>query len=171
MIHWYHLSQNYLFKLFIVLIFMLFVEVYYTIIIFSYWIIRTTIIFVGITFVVYLMLKRWRFLFITNFFYISYSILFCHFPRVDWFSNSLFSNNQSFWSFFFKFLQGIKRFSIFILSKSSPCPDKREKISLSFRISISVGFSILVILLDYLVLRVDLDLSIELSVSGFLEGR
>ena len=43
---------------------------------------------------------------------------------------------------------------------------KEKHFSLSLVISISVGFYILVFLLDELVIEVDLDLFIELSVSG-----
>ena len=49
----YHISI--LFETFIVFILMLFVHVYYTIISFSWQIIITTILFIGITFVIYLM--------------------------------------------------------------------------------------------------------------------
>ena len=68
------------------------------------------------------------------------------------------------------FLQGIRILSGVILARSYLCPDKIEKIPLSLKVSISVGFYILLLLLDKLVLGVDLDLSIELSVSNFFLG-
>ena len=57
---------------------------------------------ISITFVVYLMPKLRRCFFRTKCFYISYSIIFFPFTRVDWFLNRLFSNDRSVWSFFFK---------------------------------------------------------------------
>ena len=50
-------------------------------------------------------------------------------------------------------------------AKSSPCPEKLEISLLSLTIYISVGFSILIILLDKLVPGIDLDLSTVLTVS------
>ena len=90
---------------------------------------------------------------------------------VDWFLNRFLSNNRSVWIFPYLFLLVIQRLSGDIVAKSSLCPDKSETYLLSLRISISVGFSILVFLLDKLVLGVDLDLSIELSVSGLFFWR
>ena len=62
--------------------------------------------------------------------------------------------------FFLLFLQGIRRLSGVILDKLSPCPKKSEISLLSLRIYISVGFSILILVLDKLVIGVDLDLYI-----------
>ena len=93
----YHISI--LFETFIVFILMLFVHVYYTIISFSWQIIITTILFIGITFVIYLMSRTWRCFLKTIFFYISYSILFFSFLRVDCIYNRLFYNNWSVWNF------------------------------------------------------------------------
>ena len=87
------------FELFILFIFMFFVQVYYTIISFTWWIIRTMSPLITITFLVYLIPKWWRCFFMTGFFYIIYSILFCPFPRVDWFFNRLFYNYRSVWIF------------------------------------------------------------------------
>ena len=100
----------------------------------------------------------------TSFSYISYSVLFCPFPSIDWFLDRFFSNNRSVWGFSLLFLRGIRRISGVIYYKSSPCPDKSKISLLSSRISISMDFSILVLLLDKLFFWVDLYLSIELSV-------
>ena len=62
-------------------------------------------------------------------------------------------------------LRGIQRISGVIPDKSSPFPDKPEGYLLSLKIYISVGFSILVLLLDRLVPVIYLDLSIVLTVS------
>ena len=110
--------------------------------------------------------KNMEVFFRTSVFYIIYSILFFPFTRVDWFLNRFFSNNRSVWSFFLLFLHGIRRISGVVPAKSSHYPDKSERSVLSFIISISVSFSIMVILLDKLFLWVYLDLSIESSVSG-----
>ena len=67
--------------------------------------------------------------------------------------------------FFLLFLQAIRRVSGVTLDKFSPCPDRTERIKLSLWISISEGFSILVLLLDKLVLGIVLDLSTVFSVS------
>ena len=61
--------------------------------------------------------------------------------------------------FFIVFLRGIKRISDDTLDKLSPCPGKTETLKLSLWISISEGFSILLLLLDELFLGIDLDLS------------
>ena len=86
--------------------------------------------------------------------------------------------------FFPLFLRGLQRVSGFTLDEISPCPGKTETLKLSLWISISEGFSILVLLLDKLglgiyldsftvfyvsVLWVDLDLSIDLTLSVFVD--
>ena len=112
------------FELFIVFIFMFFVQVSYKIISFSQWIITTTIIFIDITFVIYLMSKIcWRFM-KTIFYYIIYSIPFWYFPRVDCISNGFFSCNQTIWCFNYLFLRWIRCWYSVKLDKLSPCLDK-----------------------------------------------
>ena len=93
--------RSILFEFFIVSIFMLFFQVYYTIISFSPWIIITTIRFIGINFIILLMSKIWRCFMKTIFFYISYSIPFWFFSRVDCISNRLFSYNRTVWCFIY----------------------------------------------------------------------
>ena len=66
---------------------------------------------------------------------------------------------------FLLFLQGIQSISGVIPFKSSPYKDKSERSLLSPTISISVEFSILVLILDKLVPGIDLDLSNVLTVS------
>ena len=66
---------------------------------------------------------------------------------------------------FILFLIGIQRVSGVTLDKLSPCPDKTETLKFFLWISISEGFSILVLLLDKLVLGIVLDLSTVFSVS------
>ena len=61
-------------------------------------------------------------------------------------------------------LRVIRRLSGVTIDKSSSYLDKIETFLLSLRISFSVGFSILVLLVDKLVIEVDPDLSIELSI-------
>ena len=68
--------------------------------------------------------------------------------------------------FFFRlFLRGIRRVSGVTLDKLSPCPDKTETLKFSFQMSISEGFSILLLLLDKLFIGIDLDLFTVFSVS------
>ena len=67
---------------------------------FSSWIIRTTILFIGITFVIYLMRNRWRIFMKTIFFYISYSILFLCIFRSDCIYNRFFSYKWTVWCFY-----------------------------------------------------------------------
>ena len=67
--------------------------------------------------------------------------------------------------FFLLFLRGIQRISGVTLDEIYPCPGKTETLKLSLWISISKGFSILVLLLDKIFLITDLDLSTVLSVS------
>ena len=88
-----------LFELFNVLICVLFVQFYYIIFIFSPWIIRTEILFIGITFIIYLMSKIWRYFMKTIFFYICYSILFLLFSRFDCITNRFLSYNPTDWCF------------------------------------------------------------------------
>ena len=61
--------------------------------------------------------------------------------------------------FFLLFLRLIRKIYGDTLDKLSLFPDKKEKLKLYLWISISEGFSILVILLDKVVLGIDLDLS------------
>ena len=66
--------------------------------------------------------------------------------------------------FFILFLQGICCWSGVTLDKLSPCPDKTETLKLSLQISIYLGFSILVLLLDKKVLEIDPDLATVFTV-------
>ena len=93
----YH--RSILFELFVVFIFMFFVQVSYTIISLIWRIIRTMILFIGIIFVIYLMSKICRCFFQTIYFYTSYSNLFCPIPKVDCIFNRFSSNNRSIWVF------------------------------------------------------------------------
>ena len=69
--------------------------------------------------------------------------------------------------FFFLFFRWIQRISGVKPAKSSPYKEKSEKYLLSLRISISMGFSIPVLVLDKLVTGIYLDLSTVLTVSVF----
>ena len=66
---------------------------------------------------------------------------------------------------FLFFLQVILIISGVTSDKSYPGKEKPERFLLSLKISISVGFSILVLILDKLVPGLDLDLSTVLTVS------
>ena len=61
--------------------------------------------------------------------------------------------------FFILFLRGIQRISGVTLDKLSPFPNKIETLKLSLWISISEGFSILVLLLDKSEFGIEPDLS------------
>ena len=65
----------------------------------------------------------------------------------------------------FKLSRVIRRISGVIPAKLSPCTEKSERYLLSLKISISVGFYIILLLTDELVFGIDLDLSIVLTVS------
>ena len=77
----YH--RSILFKFFILLIFMFFVQVSYTIISFTWCIIRPTSLLISITFVAYLMTKRWRCFFRNIFFYTSKTFFLTLFLRLN----------------------------------------------------------------------------------------
>ena len=120
--------------------FVFFVQVSYAIISLTWWIVITTILFIGITFVIYLMPKIWRYFFISIFFYISSSILFWPF---SWFWVSpigTFLITEVYRAFFFLLLRGIKILSGVAFVKISPCQDKTETLKLSLWISISEVF-------------------------------
>ena len=86
-------------ELFILFIFMFFGQVSRTTISFTWRIIRTTSFLISITSIVYLIFKWKECLFWTTSFKIRYTILFCPFTWVDWFSNTSFFCNLSVWSF------------------------------------------------------------------------
>ena len=65
---------------------------------------------------------------------------------------------------FLSLFRGIRRISGIIPTESSPCKDKSERSLLYLTISIPVGFSILVLILDKLFPRIDLYLSTVLTV-------
>ena len=125
---------------------MFFVQVFYTIISFTWWIVRTVSLLISITFLLYLMPKQWSCFFRNTFFYIRYSILFCLFPWVDWSLNRIFIMIKLYEVFSILFLRGICCWSSFILDKLYPYLDKTEILELSLQISFSVGFSILLLL-------------------------
>ena len=68
--------------------------------------------------------------------------------------------------FFLLLLQGICCLYSVTLDKLYPCPVILEILDLSFLISISLGFSILVLLSDKLVDEIELDLFTDLAVSS-----
>ena len=103
------------FDIFVLLIFMFFVQVSYTIISFTWWIARTMSLLISFTFLVYLIPKLCRCFFRNSSFCIRYSILFCPFPRVDWFLNRLFSNDRSVWNHFYYFCEEYKEYMVLYL--------------------------------------------------------
>ena len=118
-----------------------FVEVSYKIIIFSPWIIRTTVIFIVITLLIYLMSKICRCFTKTIFLYICYSILFWSFYRVLCISNKFLCYKKLSSFLFILFLRGICFWSGVTLAKFSTCLDKSETFLLSLWILIYEGFS------------------------------
>ena len=129
--------------------------VYHTTISFTWWIVRTTSLLISITFLVYLMPKRWRCFFGTTF-YTSVKVIY--FPLLLGLNGSLiccFIMIGVSGFFFLLLLRGIQRISGVTLDKLSLCRDKTETLKLSPWISISKDFSILVLLLYKLVLEID----------------
>ena len=147
---------------------MFFGQVSRTTISFSWRIVRTMSLLISITFVVYLMQKQCRCFFRTRFstsVIVSYFSLFLGFTG-SWICSFLMIKVSE--VFFLLSLPGILCWSGVTLDKLSSCPDKTETLKLYFQISISEGFSILVLLLDKLVLGIDLDLSTVFYVSVIL---
>ena len=141
---------------------------------------------IGITFVVYLMPKQWSSLFWTNF---STSGIVSSFSLLLGLTDSWivsFLVIKVFVVFFLLLLQVIRCWSGVTVDKFYPCPDKTEIPKSSLLISISEGFSVLVLFSDKLgieidshlftlltvfsasVIWVDLDLSNYVSLSYFL---
>ena len=153
------------FELFVLLIFMFFGQVSHTTISFTWWIVITMSLLISITFVVYLMSKWWRFLFSTTFFTSVKVISFFLFLGLTGSLIGFFLMIVVSGVFFILLLRGIWRISGAELDKLSPCIYKTETLKLSLWISISEGFSILLLLLDKLVLVIYLYLSTVFSVS------
>ena len=124
---------------------------------FTWRIIRNTSLLISITNVVFPIFKQWRY-FLTNFctsgIIPSFALLLglsgswiLYFPVIEMSE-----------VFFLLFLQGIRFWSGVTIYKLSPCTDITERLELYFLISISLGFSILVLLSDKLADEIDLDL-------------
>ena len=151
--------------MFILFVFVFFVQVPCTTISLTWRIIGTMSLIIVITNAVFLIFKRYR-CFILFYFYIRYTILFWSFTWVVYFLNTSFSFYRISWSFFPLFLLGIRCLSVFTIDKLFPCPDIPERLELSFLISLSLGFSILVLLSDKLADKIDLYLFTDFTVSS-----
>ena len=137
---------------------MVFVQVSYTITSFTWWIVRTMIILISITFVFCLIPKQCSCFFRTTFStsgIVSSFVIFLGLTG-SWIWYFLMIKLSE--VLFILFLQGISYWSGFTTNIFSPCPEKTERLELSLQISIYVGFYILLILLYKLVLGIYLDL-------------
>ena len=89
------------FEFFILLIFMFSGQVSHRTFSFTWWIVRTMSLLIIITFIVYLMLKRWRCFFRTNFSTSVKLFSFALFLSLTGSLNKSFSNDRSVWSSIF----------------------------------------------------------------------
>ena len=147
---------------------MFFAQVPCTTIMFTWRIIGTTSLLISITNVVFLSFNRRRCLLLLLFFtsgILSYFALSLGLSGSGIFPFPLIEVSEV---LFLLLLRGIRCSAGVTLDTLYTCPDIPERLELYFLISISLGFSILVLLSDKMSDEIDLDLSTDFTVSYVL---